>query len=368
LFDSNGVLDVATTVTWVLTREPDADRDGQPDATDPCPTDFNNQCDTSASPTSLAVTSATGDFADSTTVSAILTSGGARVSNKSVTLTLNQTQTCSVTTDASGTASCDLTPGEPAGIYPLDASFAGDNAMLASNGAGTFVVTLEETALDYTGATAAVNGMPFTMTGTLTTDDPAAGTDLDGRQVTFTLGTGGTAQSCTANTAGGSAGCTITSVNQAAGPAPLSASFAGDTFYQPATATSRATVFVAPATGAFVIGHLSATSGKPVNFWGAQWSAANKLTGGSAPASFKGFANNPTALTCGSTWTTGTGSSSNPPAAIPGVINVIVSDQVVQKGSTISGTIRHIVQVHVRPGYGPDPGRPGLGTVVGTVC
>ena len=53
---------------------------------------------------------------------------------------------------------------------------------------------------------------------------------------------------------------------------PVAASFASDTFYQAASATSSVDVFVPPATGAFVIGDKSAgspTIGKAVNFWGA---------------------------------------------------------------------------------------------------
>ena len=39
-----------------------------------------------------------------------------------------------------------------------------------------------------------------------------------------------------------------------------------------------------------------------------------------------------------------------------------------KQGSTISGTILHIVVVQVDPGYGPDPGHAGTGTIVATIC
>ena len=57
------------------------------------------------------------------------------------------------------------------------------------------------------------------------------------------------------------------------------------------------------ATG-FVIGDLDAVVGNHVTFWGAQWSRLNHLSGGSAPASFKGFANSPSPNppACGGTW------------------------------------------------------------------
>ena len=82
----------------------------------------------------------------------------------------------------------------------------------------------------------------------------------------------------------------------------------------------------------------------------------------------KGFANSPTALTCGSTWTTTTGNSSAPPATLPGRINVIVSSKVTQSGSKISGNIVHIVTVQVNPGYANDPGHRGTGSIVGIIC
>jgi hypothetical protein len=47
---------------------------------------------------------------------------------------------------------------------------------------------------------------------------------------------------------------------------------------------------------------------------------------------------------------------------------VAVTGAVTSSGSTISGTIRAIVIVKTNPGYGPDPSRPGTGTVVATLC
>jgi hypothetical protein len=105
-----------------------------------------------------------------------------------------------------------------------------------------------------------------------------------------------------------------------------------------------------------------------VTFWGAQWATQNQLSSGPAPNSFKGFENSNTAPTCGGTWTTAPGNSSNPPATVPSVMAVIVSDSVSQSGSTISGDIREIVVVQVNPGYAPNPGHAGTGTVLAVVC
>jgi hypothetical protein len=204
-------------------------------------------------PTTLKVNPATGDFADATTVSAVLTNTAtsAPVSGEPVAFKLNGTETCTGTTDGTGTASCSITPGEAAGTYTLAAAFAGDTTvtpnLMATTGSANFVVTLEQTALSYTGATSATNGQPVTLSGVLTTDDPSAGTALAGKGVTFTLGTGGGAQTCSATTdSTGTASCTIASVSQTGTSVAVAGSFAGDTFYLPASVSSSLSLTTGP--------------------------------------------------------------------------------------------------------------------------
>ena len=158
-------------------------------------------------------------------------------------------------------------------------------------------------------------------------------------------------------------------MNQPVGPGdPITVSYAGNAFYLPATATASATIFYLNGLGAFVIGDRSAVIGATVNFWGAQWAKNNSFSGGSAPASMKGFrGTSPTAL-CGGTWTTDPGNSSDPPPAIPGVMYVIVSSKVTKSGSTISGDIEHVAAVQVSPEYDPNPGHAGNGKVIAIVC
>jgi len=132
----------------------------------------------------------------------------------------------------------------------------------------------------------------------------------------------------------------------------------------PATGAMAAT----PSTGgSFVIGDQSASLGSQVTFWGAQWWKDNALSGGVAPASFKGFADSATA-TCGEPWTTRPGNSSAPPATVGDVVPMVVSSTVTKSGPVISGDTSEVVLVQVDPGYEPDPGHPGTGTVVGIVC
>jgi hypothetical protein len=47
---------------------------------------------------------------------------------------------------------------------------------------------------------------------------------------------------------------------------------------------------------------------------------------------------------------------------------VIVSSHITKSGPVISGNIVHIVLVRTNPGYGPNPGHLGTGTIIGQVC
>ena len=125
--------------------------------------------------------------------------------------------------------------------------------------------------------------------------------------------------------------------------------------------------------GSFVIGDKEAVVGTKVMFWGAQWSTANPMSGGGAPNSFKGFANNES-TSCGPngltspTFTTGTGNSASPPSSVPTYMEVLVASSAAQHGSTVSGNAVHIVVIKTDPGYAGNPGHAGTGTVVAISC
>ena len=74
------------------------------------------------------MTPGTGTYNTSGTVSGTLinTYTNQPVPNEPVTSTLNGTQHCTATTNASGVASCPVTPNEPGGTYSLTGSFGGD--------------------------------------------------------------------------------------------------------------------------------------------------------------------------------------------------------------------------------------------------
>jgi hypothetical protein len=137
-----------------------------------------------------------------------------------------------------------------------------------------------------------------------------------------------------------------------------------------AEARSKLLIFASTAGGSFVIGDGNATLGTPVTFWGAQWWKDNSLSGGGAPAAFKGFANSPaTPPACGTDWSTGPGNSSGPPAApLPAFIAVIVASHVEKAAPSISGDTTKVVVVKTDPGYAPNPGHSGTGMIVAVIC
>ena len=328
--------------------------------------------DTAAAVTKLIYTGATtADYHDPAQLSAVLTvlATGVPIPNVTVNFTLGS-QNCSGITNASGVATCTLTPSQAAGNYTVLANFGGIfGAEAGTNASLPFTITKEQNTLSYTGDTVIANGGTAHLAGVLLEDGV---TSIAGRTVTFTLGMGLTAQICVGTTdATGKAACTISPVSQPLGPGMVSDVFAGDSFYLAASATTRTMVFAFLTQGAFVVGDQSAAApGTSQTFWGSQWSGSNALSGGPAPDDFKGFgatlASEPPK--CGITWTTRPGNSSDPPGAIPPYMGVLVSPAVTKSGATISGAASKIVVIRTDAGYSSDPGHPGSGTVVAQFC
>jgi hypothetical protein len=195
-----------------------------------------------------------------------------------------------------------------------------------------------------------------------------------GQTVTFALD----GQTCSGTTdAAGNAGCSI-NVTGSLGPKTITATFAGDDYYLGSSDSAEVVVFAFPSRGAFALGDQTvagAGTGDTLTWWSHSWSGLNSLSGGLAPPAFKGFAASVTTLpqespaeVCGTSFTTRTGNAGNPPDTVPSYMGVLVASSVTQSGSTVSGTWGSIVVVHTDPGYGPNPGHPGTGTIVATFC
>jgi hypothetical protein len=325
-----------------------------------------------STPTTLTYTGASsGDYHDAVTLSAVLTLSGtpAGIFGQTITFSVG-TQSCPGVTGAAGSASCSLTLNQVPGLYTVGASFAGAGNYQASSASKGFTITKEETTLSYTGDTVIANNTTAHLSGVLLEDGFVP---IAGRTVVFTLGSGASTQTCSGTTnAAGIAACTIFPVNQPFGAGVVADNFAGDAFYLPSSASATTIIFAFLSRGAFVLGDNTAVVGPgPDTFWAADWSSLNVLSGGSAPDSFKGFAStiNTNPPVCGDTWTTRPGNSSDPPAPpLPPFMGVVVSSTISKSGSTISGNVPKIVVVQTNPGYAPNPGHPGTGTVVAVYC
>jgi PKD repeat protein len=325
----------------------------------------------------------TGDYHDQVTLSGTLddaeTSGP--LSGKTLSFTLGS-QSCSGVTDAFGFASCNLVLNQVPGGYTATASFAGDSVYAPSSGSAPFTITREETTLTYTGPTVIVaNASSLTVSAHLV-EDGANDNDGDGgspppnpsgQTVTFTLG----AQSCSSTTnSSGNVSCTISPVSSTLGNQTITSVFAGDAYYVGSSDSDQVVVFAFPSRGAFTLGDqtVAGAGSGTVTWWSHSWSSLNSLSGGQAPASFKGFGSDVTLPQmsppelCGTTFTARPGNSGNPPDTVPEYMGVLVASSVTQSGSTVNGTWASIVVVHTDPGYGPNPGHPGTGTIVARFC
>ncbi len=327
----------------------------------------------------------TGDYHDLAAMSATLLDPGgadAPIQGRRITFRIgsSSTDTCSAVTDSTGTASCTIRVSQAPGVYTITASSPADAIFTAATDAShTYTVTRQETTLTFTGPTVILAGSTSSALSARLVEDgdggPAA-PDPSGQTITLRLG----AQSCSAATdASGIASCSIAGVSGATlGPKVLSATFAGDTYYEPSSDSDDVIVFAFPSEGAFVLGDTTArTAGPntPVTWWGQSWSQQNALLGGLAPDAFKGFAADVATLpartpanACGSSFVTRPGNSSAPPSVVPWYMGVIVASSVTKAGSAINGAWGRIVVVKTDPGYAPNPGHAGTGRIVATFC
>jgi hypothetical protein len=316
----------------------------------------------------------TSDYHDAFTASAKLEDpeGGVPIEGKTITFTLGVGDSCQAKTNGAGEASCSITPTQKAGPYTITASFGPDADYESSTDPKPFTITKEQTTTTYTGPTVILKGGGgVTLKGQLLEDGKVP---IEGRTLTLSIG----AQSCTGKTdASGTAECTLIFVGEL-GPQPLEASFGGDEYYLPSSDASKtATVFSFPSRGDFALGDATVDGAPPglfVTWWSAGWSDENSLSGGFAPLAFKGFVANvalPTSTppaACAGPWTTPAGDSPSPPGSVPSYMGVLVSSSESKSGATISGGTTHIVVVKTDPGYAPDPGHHGTGTIVATYC
>jgi hypothetical protein len=311
---------------------------------------------------------ASGTYSDGVTFSGTLvdalTSGA--LAGETLTFAVG-VDTCAGVTDVFGIAACSTVLTQVPGAYMVTATFAGSAQYEPSSDSAPFEILKETTILTYTGPTLIANHLPIALSAVLVEDD---GPPVAGRTVDLTLGSGASAQTCSGVTdIAGVASCVIAVVNQPLGPGTVSSSFAGDAYYLPSSDSDSVIVFQWTTGGNFVIGDGNAAIGSTATFWSSQWSAANSVSGGPAPDSFKGFSNVPAGPTvCGGTFSTTGGNSPPPPGEVPSYTAMLVTSSVGKTGNIVTGTKPAIVVVRTNPGYGPSPGHAGTAEVLAVLC
>jgi hypothetical protein len=326
--------------------------------------------------TALAYTGAiTGDYDDAVTLAATLTDTSASpasgVSGVPVTLSLG-TQSCTGTTDNTGTATCSVTLNQTPGKVTVSASFSGNSTYLPSSTTpALFTIGTEETALTIASPSAlAVNAVSVSAR---LLEDGRTVPNPGGQTVTFTATPSNGGSPVTGTATIDATGTATTTLALPPGSYSLTASFGGDGFYQPATAGPQTLYVYQPTTFVIWGGNLPIPAGQSANvtvgqdytFWGAQWASQVKSGNFQANPSFKGFATS----VSGSTWTSTPGASSGPPATVASYISVIVTTSATKNGSVESGNVTEIVVLKVdNPGgYQPNPGSQGSGILVAVV-
>jgi uncharacterized repeat protein (TIGR01451 family) len=291
------------------------------------------------------------------------------------------------TTDSNGQVSWTYTSNGSAGTDTIQACFNDAGTSKCATAEKTWIVSNADLSITKTGSAFVQSGGSITYNITVQNAGPANASNV---MVNDPLPAGETLVSATPSqgTCSGTVTCSLGSISSG-GSATITivanvTAPCGSTLDNTATVSghqpdpnssnnsSSASAFVfcvVAGGGNFVIGDNNAAVGTSVTFWGAEWWKLNSLTGGAAPASFKGFAKSPPTATCGTDWTTSPGNSAPPPLGpLPSFMGVIVASSISQSGSTISGNTVHMVIVQTNPGYAPNPGHAGTGTVVAQIC
>ena len=155
-----------------------------------------------------------------------------------VTLTAG-TAHCPTTTTATGTASCTIAVTDAAGAATSSATFDGTATLLSSSAVAPFGVLRQPTHTAVIVAATPVDGRPAVLRAALT---DAAGNPLSGQGIQFALSATGESDMCHATTdADGIATCSA-HITVPRGGVTITASYAGNPYYDPSSATSANTV------------------------------------------------------------------------------------------------------------------------------
>jgi predicted outer membrane repeat protein len=205
--------------------------------------------------TNLVVGNAAGVNGKTVNLTATLTDeNGNPVDGEIVNFNVNG-NTHSATTDLSGVATWSYGISETAGVYTVNANFAGDDNYILSSGTGTLTVNLKDTIL-IVGNVTGVNGKTANLTATLKDEN---GNPLSGKTVTFNVnGNAYTAMTDLSGVATWSYG-----ISETAGVYIISASFVDGKIYANSSGTGNLTVNTINTT--ITVNNATGVNGKTVN-------------------------------------------------------------------------------------------------------
>jgi RHS repeat-associated protein len=281
-------------------------------------------------------------------------------------------------TDNNGVASTSVISTSASPTVPVSVSFTGDDNYSPVQDTASLKIERLTPVIQYTGKTTLAAGNSESLSAVLR--DATNQRPIPNAVLRFEVGSTQVSSTTDAN---GVATANITlPPTQISEALPLKIIFAGD---ECRAATSFAVDVTAYLQTSFVIwggNNERLRIGQKVNFWGHSW--PNQVTSGDykAHGDFKGYADtvNRSQLcqvnvrTTGapplndSCWSTKPGQSF-PPETIPTYIGVIVSTSIDKGGPRDFGNIAAlaVVKVDAQPPYGPNPGKPGFGTIVAVI-
>ncbi len=183
-----------------------------------------------ANPTTLTVSNVSGAVGQTVTLSATLTlTGGAALSGKTLTFSVDGTSVGTGVTNSAGTAtkSYVIPSTLTAGSHTITAAFAGDSSDGASSGTGTLTVTTAAKA-NTTLTVSAVSGSPGQTVTLKATLKQTTGAVLSGASVSFSVD-GASVGTATTSSAGLASLTYVVPAGDAIGSThPITAAFAGD--------------------------------------------------------------------------------------------------------------------------------------------
>jgi hypothetical protein len=199
--------------------------------------------------TIIVVNASTAEYSDAAQLAALLTSRNSPVANQPVIFKVNSNAVGTATTGADGKAILNAVINQPAGTYPVHASFAGSNTgfLNASEGSASITVNPEKASIMYTGQYLVQFPGSITLAARVTQENDASSGDLSFARVRFdvaAINSDGTVTNVGAYTVPcNSSGEASTIQSYTIGVYSITAVIENDGYYSPASDSAVAPVY-----------------------------------------------------------------------------------------------------------------------------